>query len=167
MKMSEQYDIVVGVDNGLDGGLCALSAHSGAIIDYLVMPCCKRQGKREVDVMEFLAWVNALESRTLLALEEPLKHAKSSEAMRSMSITFGQIYGACRAKGVPVEPIQVGDWQRVILGKRGSFADTKKQALKIASGIWPDETWIPTKRHRTPHDGIVDAALIAWHVFRR
>jgi len=167
MKTSEQYDIVVGVDNGIDGGLCALSTHSGEIIATCVVPCCERRGKREVDILKLLTWVNALESRILLALEEPLKHAKSSEAMRSMSITFGQIYGACRVKDIPVECIQVTDWQRDMLGKRGSFADTKKQALKIASGIWPDETWIPTKRHRTPHDGIVDAALIARYVLGR
>jgi hypothetical protein len=160
-------DIVVGIDNGLDGGLCAISTLHGSLVDAAVMPCRERGGKREIDVTEAIRWVAGLESRVLISLEEPLKHAKSSAAMRSMSISFGQLYGAFEARHYTVNPVQVGDWQTVMLGKRGSFAcTTKERALEKASKIWPDERWLPSKRHRVAHDGIVDAALIAEYARR-
>jgi hypothetical protein len=38
---------------------------------------------------------------------------------------------------------------------------TKVLALAKASELAPDETWLATKRSSTPHDGMVDAFLIA------
>ena len=44
--------------------------------------------------------------------------------------------------------------------------DTKKAALIKASVIAPDECWQKSKRASKPHDGMVDAFLIA-HYIRR
>ena len=41
--------MIVGVDNGLDGGLAAISTYTGAIIDKTIMPTLQRSKRREVD----------------------------------------------------------------------------------------------------------------------
>ena len=41
--------MIVGVDNGLDGGITAISAYTGAVIDKTIMPTKLRNKRREVD----------------------------------------------------------------------------------------------------------------------
>jgi len=62
--------------------------------------------------------------------------------------------------------MQVKEWQDVELGKSLAKGQTKKIALMKAQQYWPEESWFATARSRTPHDGIVDAALIAKNYLR-
>lgn len=157
--------MIVGIDNGLDGGLCALSPH-GLIIDKIAMPTLQRSGKREVDTKAIYAWIRDLNTEPLIAVEEPLKHAKSSQAMRSMGISFGKILGMCESHDWNVQPIQVADWQKNMLG-RIPKSQTKIYALKKAQELAPDEDWRKNDRCTVPHDGIVDAFLIAQHTGKK
>jgi hypothetical protein len=162
MKLTDT-SIVIGVDNGLDGGLCALSAFDGSLIHAIPMPTRQIGGKREVDPSAVYVWATGLgdfSSRILFAIEEPLKHAKSSQAMRSMGISFGLLCATAEMIGYHIRRIQVLDWQGPVLG-RVARGKTKQRALEVASARWPDETWLASSRHRTPHDGMVDAALLA------
>lgn len=154
---------VVGIDNGNSGGLCAISSMNGEIIDRIPMPTYRYNDKEEADtqaVVEFLVGFRYPES-LVVGLEEPLKHAKSSQAIRSMAINFGKILGACEAKKIPVRRIQVKDWQDKLLGKIVPKGMTKAYALREARRLWPNENWLANSRCRTAHDGIVDSALIA------
>jgi len=160
MKRKENISIYIGVDNGLDGGLCAISSHDCLIIDKWAMPTFKRGGKREVDTMTIYNWITDLHSKSLILIEEPLKHAKSSQAMRSMGISYGKILGMCESHNLEVRPIQVQDWQKAMLGKVPK-SKTKEFALKKAQEIYPDEDWRKNNRCTSPHDGIIDALLIA------
>ena len=152
---------IIGIDNGVSGGLCAISSFNSSVIRYTQMPTVKVADKTEVDLEAVLRWIEGIGGTIAIAIEEPLKHAKSSQAMRSMSISFGMIYGACLAKYYPVYRIQVKEWQDVVLGKKLAKGQTKTVALAKANSRWPDETWLATSRSKVPHDGIVDAALIA------
>ena len=152
--------MIIGIDNGLDGGLCAISAYSGDIIDYMEMPCKERAGKREIDTLKVYRWIMDLNTDSRILIEEPLKHAKTSQAMRSMAISFGKLLGMCESHVLTVEPVEVAKWQRVMLGKVPK-GQTKKVALQKAQEYEPEEKWLASPRCRVPHDGIVDAFLIA------
>lgn len=152
--------MIIGIDNGLDGGLCAISAHSGDLIERIAMPTFQRAGKREVDTLAIYKWFVKLHTPATIVIEEPLKHAKSSQAMRSMGISFGKVMGMCEAYGLNIQPIEVRDWQSVMLGKVPK-GQTKKVALTSARKLLPEEKWLATTRSTTPHDGLVDAYLIA------
>ena len=152
--------MIIGIDNGLDGGLCALSRFNGSVISYRPMPCYKRKGKREIDVVAVYRWVEDFHTELLVAVEEPLKHARSSQAVRSMGISFGQLIAMCRLKGIPFVPVDVHDWQKKMLGLVPK-GQTKAYALKAVKELWPDEEWLATERSSVAHDGIVDAALLA------
>jgi hypothetical protein len=152
--------MIVGIDNGLDGGLCAISAHNGSIIDKTPMPTYMNKKKREVDTKAIQTWIRALNTPFVIAIEEPLKHARSSQAMRSMSISFGKIVGMAESRDFELARIEVHDWQTAVLGKIPK-GHTKIAALKVAKKLAPDEDWLATPRCTTPHDGMIDAFLIA------
>ena len=68
-------------------------------------------------------------------------------------------------KGYEVARISVHKWQRAVLGfiPKGM---TKIAALNTAERLAPEENWLKNKRCRTPHDGMIDAYLIA-HYYRQ
>jgi len=153
---------VIGIDIGLSGGLCALCPESGEIVDRIVMPTRMHFRTGETDPHALLAWVRSFDC-ALVGIEEPLKRAPSSQAVRSMALSFGLCVGALESAGISVARVEVRDWQKALLGKFPA-GQSKPAALAKARELWPEESWIPTPRHRVPHDGIIDAALVARYV---
>ena len=157
--------MIVGVDNGLDGGLCAIAQFDGSLIDKIAMPCQHRSKKREIDIRKIHEWLVNFNTPFALAIEEPVAHAKSSQAVRSMAISFGKLLGMAECKGYVVARVSVHKWQKAMLGYMPK-GQTKQAALDKAQAMEPSENWLKNKRCRTPHDGIVDAFLIA-HYYRK
>lgn len=155
--------MIVGIDNGLDGGLCAIAKFDGSVIDKIVMPTKWVSKKREVDTVKIKDWLLSLHTPFILAVEEPLAHAKSSQAVRSMALSFGKIMGMAESNGYDVSRISVHKWQKIMLGFREKGM-TKQVALARAEEIAPAENWIKNKRCRKPHDGMIDAFLIALYL---
>ena len=155
--------MIVGVDNGLDGGITAISAYTGAVIDKTIMPTKHRNKRREVDTRKVYEWLMELESPFLFAIEEPLHHAKSSQAVRSMGISFGKLLGLAESRQWETKCVSVQKWQKKMLGfvPKGK---TKEAALWAAEKLAPDECWQKSKRASKPHDGMVDAFLIARYI---
>lgn len=154
--------MIVGVDNGLDGGLCAIS-EDGLVIDKIVMPTkwvCK---KREIDTTKIKQWLLFLNTPFLLAVEEPLAHARSSQAVRSMALSFGKLCGMAETSDFDMCRVSVHKWQKAVLGfvPKGK---TKEYAILKAQQIAPEECWVKNKRCKNPHDGMVDAFLIATYI---
>jgi hypothetical protein len=150
---------IIGIDNGLSGGLCVLNRATLEIIALAAMPCKPYGFKNEIDVDAVLKWVQQFPEPTV-AIEEPLHFAPTLASMRSMALSFGKIVGACTVLQVPCIRVQVKDWQDAILGVRKIKGLTKSIALAKATQRWPKQRWC-VGRSKTPHDGIIDAALIA------
>tara|TARA_R100000664_G_C2717789_1_gene112266 strand:+ start:389 stop:898 length:510 start_codon:yes stop_codon:yes gene_type:complete len=161
--MSEEHGIIVGVDNGLDGGLCAISTFSGKIVSKTAMPCKQLSKKREVDAKKVYDWLIDLNTPFILAVEEPLAHAKSSQAVRSMALSFGKIVGMAEIKGFELFRVSVHKWQKKMLGNIPKGM-SKVAALNTVERMAPEENWLKNKRCRTPHDGMIDAYLIAQYI---
>lgn len=153
----------MGIDNGLDGGLCALDS-GGRITHMRPMPVLKRKDKREVDVTALVDWLDSVAPFTFLRVwvEEPLRHARSSQALRSMGISYGKITGACVARNIETHSVDPQTWQRALLG-RVPAGDTKAAALSAARKLHPEQDFHHSKPRGKPllHDGMVDACLIA------
>jgi|TARA_R110000772_G_scaffold263638_1_gene383524 hypothetical protein len=152
--------LIVGIDNGLDGGLCAISLFDGGVISKMAMPTIMVGEKREIDTREIKEWLLYLNTPFHLAIEEPLAHAKSSQAMRSMALSFGKLIGMAETNNYEVQRVAVHKWQKRILGKI-SRGTSKQVAFEKAEERVPDEQWLKNSRCRVPHDGMVDAFLIA------
>jgi len=171
------HSVVVGIDNGLSGGLVALSSVAGcAPIWSWPMPIrvktepvgSPKKGKKkqtnEVNADLVLSILESLhlDLRTdvLVVLEIPGKHSPGVHAIASMWESFGAIRGLCEAKGIQHVRIAPQTWQSKMIPKCKK-GDTKPAALLKAKEIWPNETWLRTPRCSSPHDGMIDAALIA------
>tara|TARA_R100000655_G_scaffold21217_4_gene43575 strand:+ start:30621 stop:31124 length:504 start_codon:yes stop_codon:yes gene_type:complete len=157
---------IVGIDNGLDGGLVGISSSTGSIIDKTPMKTLERCGKREVDTYKTYQWILGLDvapKDLFIAIEEPLRHARSSQAVRSMALSFGKLLGLCEIQGWRHRCVIVRDWQKSMLGKFNK-GQSKQKAFEIASNIEPLEKWLKSSRATKPHDGMIDAFLIAHYI---
>lgn len=154
--MKEQT--IIGIDNGLSGGLCAIN-NKNEILGIAKMPCKPYGYKNEIDPVKVLEWVQQFPN-PVVAIEEPLHFAPTLASMRSMALSFGKVVGSCNVKQVPCIRVQVKDWQDKVLGKGLRKGLTKIVALRIATARWPKQKW-SIGSAKVPHDGIIDAALIA------
>lgn len=155
--------LIVGIDNGLDGGLVALSDHPGPPIDTTVMPTRGKAKGNEVDANAIYEWLLNLGcglDRLTVVLETPGKHSPGLMSLCSMWDSYGAIRGVLECRGIRHHRISPQTWQTKMLPgcKKG---DTKPCALQRAKQLWPSEKWLASARCRTPHTGLVDAALIA------
>jgi len=158
--------VIVGIDNGLQGGLCAISKFDGGIIDKIAMPTLQRSKKTEIDAAKIKKWLLDMETPFVLAVEEPLGFAKSSQAVRSMALSFGKLMGMAECCGFEADRISVHKWQQQMLGAVAK-GKSKIFALGVAQELAPEENWLKNKRCRTPHDGMIDAFLIARYYLTR
>jgi hypothetical protein len=78
-----------------------------------------------------------------------------------MADSFARIHGAIKILGIPCEIVIPTKWQKTYwkVSQRGK-SDTKAIAEVVAAKLWPDVTFI-LDGCRTPHSGLLDAALIA------
>jgi len=166
--------IYVGIDNGLTGGLVALTDYAGEIFQLSVMPTQGKAKGSEVDcvaVRNFLDSLGGHEQITVI-LETPGKQGVrfkgrdgkmkqgGSLSLCSMWDGYGAIRSILETRGIRHHRIAPQTWQKAMLGNIAK-GQTKPAALSKAKQLWPVEKWLKTPRCTTPHLGLVDAALIA------
>ena len=160
--------IYIGIDNGLSGGLAAVSDH-GTVAEYFprycVMPTRGKSKGNELDASEVKRWIEEIQSRygmfgVTVILETPGKFSKGVQAISSMWDSYGALRAVCEVMGLRHHRITPQQWQKVMLPACAK-GDTKPAALQKVRQLWPEETWLATPRSTKPHEGLIDAALIA------
>ena len=156
-------NVIIGIDNGVSGALVALSAHNGTFIATIPMPIQKARKGNEIDVIEVERWIRqtsaGIHNINCAILEEP-GGSKSAKAAMSMAGSFHALRTIMTLLGIRWHRITPQKWQKEMRPGCKS-GDTKPRALELAKRLWPDETFLATERSKVPHDGIVDAALLA------
>jgi hypothetical protein len=154
--------IYIGIDNGLTGGLAAISDHPGAPISMAIMPTRGKSKGNEVDAYTVMQWMTSQfnPDHITVILETPGKHSPGAQALCSMWDSYGAIRGVLESKLIRHHRITPQAWQRVMLPGCAK-GDTKAAALAKARQLWPQEPWLASPRCSKPHDGMIDAALIA------
>ena len=153
--------LYIGGDNGISGALAAINKNS-RIISILPMPVQKARKGNEINILAVWQWMEPLlhgEQNFSITIEEP-GGSKSAQAAASMSGSFHTLRALCALKGLRWHRITPQSWQRVML-PNCTKGDTKPRALAAARALWPDHSFLATERSKVPHDGIVDAVLIA------
>ena len=153
---------VIGIDNGLQGGIAALDENGvGAVWKMPLEPC----GKRICGITVYGILRSQVPANTIVALELLPDHMDSAQTMRSFAMNYGILYAAAKLSGLRVVEVPCGNrldgWQRRLLGRQ-TKGGNKKAAAALVRKLWPDYPF-PTKRPngKALHDGIVDAVLIA------
>lgn len=152
---------VVGIDNGLSGGIVILAESNGDILHRTCMFTRKRNGKNEIDVIALSGWLqDKLDdmSHHTFVLEKPVG-SKSLNAAKSMEASYHAIRATIEVLGGKFNDIAARTWQKEMLGK--TQGDSKELAVEYATARWADEDWLRTPRCKTPDLGLIDAALIA------
>lgn len=158
-------DIHIGIDPGLSGGIAILR---GRELELHVMPTENNGKKRRVDA-EMLDCILS-GPRAIVVYESPAG-SKNARALASMADSFARIETVLILGKFRREPITARKWQKefwtVPKMAKGQKFDTKAAALKVAKQLWPDRDWRASGRCKVPHDGLVDAALIAEYARRK
>jgi len=171
---SESKKIYVGIDNGLDGGIAVVS-EDGKLLFALAMPTCADGKKRKVlaYMIKILLETCSGESQergTTVVVERPAG-SKSVLAAVSMADSFARIETVLQLGGYRHQFITAKTWQKefwkVPKMAAGQKFDTKAAALLAANRLWPGFNWLASPRCRVPHDGMIDAALIAEYARRK
>jgi len=152
----------IGIDNGISGGIASVGP-CGHLVAWLPMPIQSARKGNEVDVVRLLKWIDEVTGgrvkEAIYTIEEP-GGSKSAKAAMSMAGSFHSIRAMLEIMGVRWHRVTPQKWQKeMIPGCKGG--ETKPRALAAARQLWPDERWLASERCRTPHDGGIDAALIA------
>lgn len=159
---------VLGIDPGKNGGFAILT--NGHITAGEAMPTVEGQ-------LSFLQLVARLKKYGLSYDHIFIERVRNIAGTSSKSnFMFGRNFqvALCAAdlSGKPVSLVAPQAWQlpafdgvpeiyKVKGGK--NRRDTKAMALVKVKRMWPDFDFTKNKRSRVPHDGIVDAALIAYY----
>ena len=143
----------VGIDPGQKGGICFLNEQKQ--IEHI----------EPMPKPDKLASIIKASIKTIKHVCLEKSHSHSNQGIRSTfsyAEGYGIIQGILIANKVPFSLVHPRTWQKhLILTTR--LKDSKAKALYSANRHFKKNKsfWLPTSRHRTPHDGIIDAALIA------
>lgn len=143
-----QYTRFVGIDPGQSGALVILNPAMG-IEECLVMP----------DKLTLRKIAKSL-SDAFVTIEDP---GCSDQWSAASAMKFGHSVGFL--EGLFEKPLMVhpGTWQSQVWMKGSAQKGAKAKSLEIAQMIWPMVDWRLSSKHRVAHDGLVDAALIAYY----
>jgi hypothetical protein len=155
--------ITIGIDNGLNGGMVAVSDHRASIIGMTVMPVKGKAKGNEVDSERvFLFLMQWPRKDITVILETPGKHSPGVMSLCSMWDSYGAIRSILETRGYRHHRIAPQTWQKAVLGNVEK-GQTKPAALSRSKQLWPDESFLATAKSTKPHDGLIDAALIAYY----
>lgn len=146
--------IYVGIDPGQKGGITCID-HFGLIVDMFVMP-------EDITILSGFLRLHK-QHISIVGLEKSQSYPKQGIASTfNYGVSYGIIQGILIAHEVDFTLIPPRTWQKhMIIPSR--LKDPKAKALKSANKIFKKQKsfWLPSKRHKKPHDGLIDSALIA------
>ena len=146
---------VIGVDPGLDGGLAALSSEG---LQLCVMPVVAVGKRRQLDEQTIVRWLSGFAPGECRVFIEAVgaRPKQGVAAMFSFGTGWGLLRGICAGLGFPYELVRPQEWQGEVLKGQPPGSE-----YLVASRLWPHAEWRASERCQKPHDGLVDAALIA------
>jgi hypothetical protein len=172
--------IYLGVDCGKSGAVSEID-NAGNLIEFHAMPIVGKGKGSKLDLQKLAEYFSykklAIENGRdyMVIVEDPGGHAPSAAGLRSMTYCFAAIETLLVAYKIKHHIVLSQKWQREFWSKpqmpKGQKFDTKAAALAEAKKLWPDEHFRVTSEAgnllKNPHDGIVDAALLATYGMRK
>jgi hypothetical protein len=154
----------IGIDIGKNGGVALIDEESN-----LSMFTIPKIGK-EVDLHELKSILEKVASGLSIVAMENVKALQKVGSTQSFNFgeNKGQIEGLLVGLNIRYVKVLPTTWQKVcwegvpIQKKPGKTSnDTKAMSLIAAKRLFPGEKFLATERSSVPHDGLVDASLIA------
>jgi hypothetical protein len=154
--------IAVGIDPGLSGGLVVLMSHDHGLRPVFKAPMPAGDGRvHVVDLASFLGD----EGEHVFIEQAWARPGNASKSIVTSLVNYGRILGMLECRQIPHTIVAPGKWTRDLGLKATKDANgkrTKAANIALAKKLFPNETFLATPRCKKPHDGMVDAALIAY-----
>lgn len=158
---------VVGIDPGNSGGMAV--CEDGEVIGAIPMPSHKiTPVKKTYTVVDFELVAKFLKANNPDKVYIELVGARPGQggvSMFNFGYSTGGLHGICAALGIPVETVRPQEWKKVCFGNKKGAGD-KEDAIAFCQLNCPDVSLLPTKRSKTPSDGIADAICISIYGMR-
>ncbi len=112
-------------------------------------------------------WIKLLKGPVTVAIEDLHSiYGSSAKSNFSFGVNNGIVIGALECKGINYLKVAPKSWQKAIwipedIVKFDGKVDTKATSLNAARRYYPKEQFLASARSSVPHDGIVDAVLLA------
>jgi hypothetical protein len=158
--------MIIGIDPGKKGSVCLMTL-SGVISNIWLMPldsagkldfggvwrifCEMPEGIARVGIERLLSFPSDCSGD---------RHVDGRIGTMTMGINWGVLIGCIVAKKYPFEVINPRTWQAVMCKNVDQSLLAKAKAEIVAKRLFPNQNWLIGKS-RKPHDGAIDAALIA------
>ena len=151
---------ILGIDNGLDGGLVLLM--DGKVSDTHIMPTVGEKGreKRAYDQEAIFRVIETLRPDHAFLEWAQAMPGQGVTSMFSIGFGFGLMQGLLVGRRVPTTLVRPQAWQKVMFAGQPK-GDTKSTSYLVCSKAWPEIEWRRSEKCRTPHSGLTDAACIA------
>ncbi len=153
----------VGIDPGINGGVVSLS--SSGVVEHTLA------GIESIyDFVEFLDETFGTNSMAGPSQNLYVKfYIEKAQAMPKQGISstfnygkgYGEILGALTARGWAYELVKPQDWMKFMLRDCPKHLEGKKRAAHMAAQLFTGIDLKATPRCKKPHEGLVDALLIA------
>lgn len=160
--------MVMGIDPGLSGGLVLL--HDSRYIELMAAMPLNKEG--EIDITKLNLLLGGLSERDAIIIEDV--HSIFGASAKS-NFMFGKVCGIIQALAnttpaavhlIPPKAWQKKVWEASDIVLKNGKKDTKKTSLvaatRLATRLDPAVDFRKSTRSKIPHDGIVDAYLIAY-----
>lgn len=147
--------LTIGIDIGARGAIASL--YKGHL-DYAILGT----------VPLWTRFIKSLNKKPDLVVIEDLHSifGASAKSNFQFGVNNGIVIGALEALDIKYIKVAPKKWQKAIWIEQDHIRyndklDTKATSLNAALRIYPNEKFIVTSRSIVPHDGIVDAVLLA------
>lgn len=163
--------LYLGIDLGVNGGLVGIK--NGEIIFKTIMPRLEKELDLKA-IKDEMEWIRLEHGRIVAGFE--VVNAMPGQGVSSMfsfGKNAGRIEGLLVGLDIPFFRVLPRIWQKelwqgvTLIKKADGRTDTKKTSYIVASRIFPKEDFRASERAKNPHDGIVDATLIALYFYRK
>lgn len=162
--MGKKY--YIGVDLGLKGSIVIME--NKKIIEKHMMPVTASE-LNYIEVARILSKYRRLDTHVVMEKFGGFFGYSKSSAV-SLGTHSGAVRAICNILKIPYTCVMPTTWQKevwqgtTIIYKKVQGVkrkDTKKISAITAARLFPSDNFIPSKRHRVPSDGMIDAALLA------
>ena len=156
----------IGIDPGQNGGLVCIDDTKTVILRYAF----KKSAEKYIDILDFIKHLQMISERNAIVILEDVHSIFGMSAKSNFSFGYicGLLYGIIKCLNYECIKVQPKVWQKEILGdmekiKKANLKsnDTKKMALIKSIELFPEFNNLATPRCSKPHDGLIDALLIA------
>lgn len=160
---------ILGIDNGLQGALVLLE--DGVPTQRHVMPVIEiKKGKKVKHEYEIAQIARLLRELSPDHAFLELAHAMKGQGVTSMfgiGLGFGINRGLLTGLNIPHTIVFSKRWQKeAFRGCPPEKGESKAMGVIVCGRLWPSIDFRATERSKKAHEGLVDAALIAYYGHR-